>query len=379
MDVYFAHRATPADQASAGFGVDIQWDTNLTGGFRQQFLTNRAKHPGLNHFSGCDNPEIGTLIAYNRFDAVVVLGWNLKAYWQAVLAAHRSGVPVLVRGDSHLGTPRGACRRAMKWPVYRVLFRYFDGCLAVGTRSREYFRHYGVPSHKIFTVPHSIDTGWFAERAREARTRREAIRAEMGFRPDDRIVLFAGKFIREKRIEDAIDACGMLSQRGLAVRMLMVGAGELGEALRDRVREKVVDARFAGFRNQSGMPEVYAISDVLVLPSRSETWGMVVNEAFACGLPAVVSDAAGCAPDLIVEGETGIVYPVGNISALADSIQRMLAAGSDPRVAAALARKTQEYSPARAADALIEAVRSVKERYSRNSRVTSYESRITML
>ena len=80
-------------------------------------------------------------------------------------------------------------------------------------------------------------------------------------------------------------------------------------------------ASFAGFLNQSEIPGAYVAADVLVLPSESETWGLVVNEALACGLPCVVSDACGSAEDLVIPLDPRLCYPVGDVEALARAIQ----------------------------------------------------------
>ena len=85
-----------------------------------------------------------------------------------------------------------------------------------------------------------------------------------------------------------------------------------------------VDLKLVGFLNQTELGEAYAIADCLVLPSDyPETWGLVVNEALATGLPCVVSDAVGCAPDLIRDGESGYVYPLGNVEALAAALAKV--------------------------------------------------------
>jgi glycosyltransferase involved in cell wall biosynthesis len=116
-----------------------------------------------------------------------------------------------------------------------------------------------------------------------------------------------------------------------------------------------VDARFLGFVNQSGLPSVYASSDVVVLPSTAvETWGLVVNEAMACGVPAVVSDAVGCGPDLIEPGVTGAVAPLDDVPALATAIASVLALDIG-MTRSALAGRMETYSPARAAEGLLEA------------------------
>src|SRR5215471_434914 len=72
LTVFFAHRATPQDQAEAGFGVGFNWDIDLITGYRHVFLHSVAKRPGLDHFAGCDTPQIGKELAAGRFDAVLL-------------------------------------------------------------------------------------------------------------------------------------------------------------------------------------------------------------------------------------------------------------------------------------------------------------------
>jgi glycosyltransferase involved in cell wall biosynthesis len=96
-------------------------------------------------------------------------------------------------------------------------------------------------------------------------------------------------------------------------------------------RELITDnekprASFAGFLNQTEVSKAYVAANVLVLPSESETWGLVVNEAMACGLPAIVSDTVGCAPDLIEKGRTGYVFPVGRTEVLAEKLSQLASA-----------------------------------------------------
>ena len=100
IEVFYAHSATPKDQADAGFGRAFEWDVDLLSGYPHRFLTNVAARPGVDHFGGCDTPEIGARLSEGAFDAVLVLGWNLKSSIQAILAAKRLRLPVLIRGDS---------------------------------------------------------------------------------------------------------------------------------------------------------------------------------------------------------------------------------------------------------------------------------------
>lgn len=344
LTVLFAHRQTGEGQASAGFGVAFEWDVDLLAGYRSRFLDNVARRPSTDHFGGCDTPGVAQEIADGRFDAFVVPGWGLRSYLQAVRACRKARVPVLVRGDSQLPGKRSVAVRLAKALVYRRMMRRFDGYLYVGKRSRAYFEHYGAAPSRLFFAPHCVDNDAFgrAARARGSSDGRSRL-------------LFAGKLLKRKRPLDLIRAAALLQGRGGKVEVSFAGSGELQAELERAAKEAGLAAVFHGFVNQSAMPAIYAAADVLVLPSdAAETWGLVVNEAMACGLPAVVSDAVGCGPDLIEEGATGAVFPLGDVAQLADSIGRTLAldpAGSREAIRARIAL----YSPNRAAQGILHA------------------------
>ncbi|NBV25669.1 MAG: hypothetical protein EBS05_27670 [Proteobacteria bacterium] len=200
LEVFFAHRQSAAEQGRAGYGVAFEWDVDLLSGYRHRFLENVAREPNVNRFPGCDTPEVRNVVAVGRFDAFVVTGWYLKSYWQAIRACRRHRVPVLVRGDSHLSTPRSCWTRWLKAVTHRWLVRQFDGFLVVGQRNREYLVHYGVPPGRLFAGPHFVDNAWFAARAESARASRVAKRVEWGCGPGDYAALFVGRFIPEKQV-----------------------------------------------------------------------------------------------------------------------------------------------------------------------------------
>lgn len=168
-------------------------------------------------------------------------------------------------------------------------------------------------------------------------------------------MLFVGRLVPYKRPMAIVAAAARLMAAGRPVDLTFAGAGELESSLREAVRVEGVSANFLGFTNQSRLPQVYGNADVLVLPSGAEeTWGLVVNEAMACGTPAVVSDAVGCGPDLVEPGVTGEITPLDDVPALAAGIDRVL--GFDPVVARRhLAERMMVYSPERAAEGILEA------------------------
>ncbi|UYN93256.1 MAG: glycosyltransferase family 4 protein [Enhydrobacter sp.] len=350
LDVFFAHKQTASQQASAGFGVDFEWDVDLLSGYSSRFLANVAPTPSTDRFGGCNTPEIADAISRGGYDAFVVPGWSLRSYWQAVLACRRARVPVLVRGDSQLAGQRGGPMRLAKAALFPTLLRMFDGYLHVGKRNREYLQHYGAPSDRLFFSPACVDNAAFAA----------ASRAVPASRGDGGRILFVGKLVGRKHPLDLVHAAARLASKGRRVQLVFAGSGELAATLEAAARSKGVPAQFLGFVNQSRLPAVYAAADVIVLPSDGlETWGLAVNEAMACGVPAVVSDMVGCGPDLVEPGRTGEVFPLGDVPALAEAISRVLAfdrAACRDR----LAERMEIYSPKRAAEGIIEAANRLR-------------------
>ena len=356
LQVYFAHQQSAEGQAKAGFGVAFEWDVPLLEGYEYRFLENRAKEPSTQGFRGCDTPEIGRVIAEERFDAFLVNGWYNKSLWQAMVACWRTGTPLLIRGDSQLLTPRHWALRAAKELVYRAFVPRFDGYLVVGERAKEYYLYYGAGPERMFFVPHFVDNDFFAAHAARLAPEREALRARHGVRPDSSVFLFAGKFIPEKRPVDFVEAVAALARRYPGVEAVMVGDGVLRGEIESAIARTEAPVHLLGFFNQSQMPEAYAVADVLVLPSQTETWGLVVNEAMASGRPVIVSDAVGCAPDLIIEGATGYTFTSGDIEGLCGAMERSLQILGTPATKRALHERMRTYSLDTAVQGTLQAV-----------------------
>jgi glycosyltransferase involved in cell wall biosynthesis len=365
LDVFYAHRQDAAGQAAAGFGVAFDWDVSLLDGYRHHWLANVAARPDVSRFGGCDTPDLAGRLAEGRFDACLVSGWYLKTYVQAIRACWHHRIPILVRGDSQLKTPRSRTKAAVKYLPYRWFLNRVDAHLYVGAANRAYLRAYGVPDTRLFFAPHFVDNAFFARGAAQARRdgSREALRREQGIPANATVFLFVGKLIDKKRPLDFVDALAAVAEaRQAPVYGLMVGAGPLADRVAARVGDTRAPVRLAGFRNQAALPAWYAAGDAIVLPSGGgETWGLVVNEAMASGLPAIVSDAVGCAEDLIAPGRTGSTFPLGDVRALAACLgewTERLAREPGP-VAAAVADTVARYSADAATAGVLRALDAV--------------------
>jgi len=270
---------------------------------------------------------------------------------------------MLVRGDSHLIDSKPVPLRIAKRLILGRWLPRFNRYLTVGKLNEDYYEFYGADPKKFFPVRHFVDNERFATQAEVGATRRLELRSRWGIGKEAVVFLFAGKFIEKKRPMDAILAIEVLHAQGLPVHLLMVGDGKLRPGCEQYSREKKLPISFTGFLNQGEIAEAYVSSDVLVLPSAySETWGLVVNEAMSCALPAIVSDRVGCGPDLVRPGTTGAVFPVADVAAIAKEMRPYAEDVSLAKEHGAHARKhVQSYSAIAAADNTIAALLSLND------------------
>jgi len=351
LEVGFAWLPSREAQGT-GFGRAFAWDLPLTDGYAWTELERAGRRPDLDRFAALRLRRPGRWLE-PEVDALVVTGWHRLPLVQLALAARRRGIPAIARGDSPGGRRRGVARRLL----LRAWLRLFAAFLVVGEANRAFYRELGVPPERLFDCPHFVDNRRFAAGAVAGGAIREEARRRWGAGPNEPVLLFCGKLIPEKNVEELLEASALLG-RDTRFRLVVVGDGPLRADLERRAAALGLEVHWEGFRNQSELPATYAAADLLVLPSRSESWGLVVNEALACGLPAVTSDQVGCVPDLVLPGETGEVYPAGDPAALA---ARLRGLANDPERRRALGRRGQElvatrYSVERAVDGTLAAL-----------------------
>lgn len=314
-------------QQGVGFGVPFKWDIPMLEGYAWEVLANTSRSPALGRFFGANTPGVYQALEKFRPGAAIVTGWQSLSLAQGLWACLRLGIPVLVRAESSALRPRPWWGRAL----HRALLSRFDAFLAIGAANREFYLRNGVTPEKIFSCPYFVDNARIGAQFEDFSARREEIRAEWGIPKESFCFVFVGKLQPKKRILDVLRALVLARASARDLHLLIAGDGELMAEAKAFAQGEDLPVTFAGFLNQTQVPRTYAAGDCLVLPSDyGETWGLVVNEAMVCGLPAIVSDRVGCGPDLVEDGATGSVFPFGNVAALAN---RMLALAADPATA----------------------------------------------
>lgn len=353
----------PGSTIDPEFGHAVKWDIPLLDGYDYTFVPNAARDRGSHRFRGIDNPSLVAQIQKWQPDVLLVYGWAYASHLR-VLSAFHGKIPILFRGDSTRidSGIRGTARRILLSWVYR----HIDVALYAGSLNREYFLAHGMRDDQLVWAPHSVDNDRFSADAESKEADAKAWRSRLGIPADDIVFLLPAKLIPVKDPATLLAAFieMMRSNEDRPAHLIFAGDGELSDSLRAASSGRS-DVHFLGFQNQSSMPTVYRMADVVVLCSLSETWGLAVNEGMACSRPAIVSDGVACARDLIKPGITGYVFRRRDAD---DLRQTMTVFVKDPGKAVAMGKEAKKLIGAWTIDAYTSVVAAVARSRSRRAK-----------
>jgi glycosyltransferase involved in cell wall biosynthesis len=344
------------------FAATVKWDTPLLEGFTWKELANRGS--GSDSFFGICNPGAWRLIRRGAFDAVLCLtGYRCATFWIACLAAKSSRTAFLFGTDATTLISRDAqsWKRSAKAIFWPWLFSLADQVIVPSSGSRDLMFSLGFPQERVTLTPYSVDNEWWM--AGSAKVDRRGVRTGWGVPESDTLVLFCAKLQTWKRPLDLLHA--FAKSKISNAHLVYAGEGPLRSALESEARRLGVagQVRFLGFVNQTQLPAVYTAADVMVLPSEYEPFAVVVNEAICCGCPVIVSDRVGAARDLVTPVAPEMVYPCGDIDALATALRLTLSDRARlAATSAALREHIRTWSPKENIDATIGAVRAAVSR-----------------
>jgi len=254
-------------------------------------------------------------------DVILCGGYNYIASWQTLLWARVQNIPLLLWSESNQYDVRGG-KAPIEWLKSEFL-RSCSGFVVPGRAAMEYLLSHKINQDKIFTAPNAVDNELFASAAFSARQNAASKRRELGL--PDRYILFVGRLVPEKGIFELLNAYSCLDEEvRQQVGLVFVGDGPSRQKLQEQAAAVCPGAiRFPGFAQREELPDYYALAAMFVLPTYTDTWGLVVNEAMACSLPVIVSRVAGCTPDLITEKWNGLLIPPRDVCSLTSAIRSL--------------------------------------------------------
>jgi len=270
--------------------------------------------------------ELGKLLRVMRlmwrilrgdFTIAHLAGWGHWIVRMAILSCKLKGVPFSVESDSPLLPGLTGWREWLKRSGYPIWMNWIGYAIPGGTRQAAYFRYYGVADDKICVSHMTVDT----EKIRRTVTpSRKEFRATRQI-PDDLVLfVFVGRLLQQKGVDVLLKAFATASTQSCQIGLVVIGDGPELERVQKAAADHPGKLWSAGRADRVGVITWLRASDVFVLPSRDEHWGLVVNEAMVCGLPVIVSDACGCADDLVETGRNGHVFRVDDVAELADAM-----------------------------------------------------------
>ena len=325
LTVYFCFKWGLETFFDSGFGQTYKWDIPLTEGYQHIFLRNYSLKPAPTFF-GQVNPGIFWELATKKYDACIVHGYVSLTNWFAFLGCWLTKTPIIIKGEADLFKSIAAWKKAIKRVVLTALFKRVSAALYSYTLNKQFFRFFGIPEEKLFFYPCAVDNDFFQEKARSLKKKRGSLKKQAGIgKLRFPTILFVGKFIPRKRVSELLQAALLLQNKGTRFNLVLVGDGPQRSDLERFVKEySLENIYFSGFKNQSELPQYYALADVFVLPSEFDPSPKALNEAMNFGLVPVVSNGVGTAPDLIEKTGSGFVYALGDVHELADHLNQVI-------------------------------------------------------
>lgn len=287
-------------------------------------------------------------------DLLLLPGFSSPEHWGMLLVAILRRKRRATFCDSTLQDRR---QSKVKGLLKRVFFFACHGVFCYGQRARQYLIHYGVPVSQIHlrcqaaALPDSYSPSNISEDRLELSPPRDAPR-----------FIYVGRLSPEKGLDTLLEAFAKFRFSWKQSRLVVIGGGPLRQSMERHAHSLgIVDSvEFTGSMGQDSLAKEYSQATCLILPSRSEPWGLVVNEALHYGCPVIVSDNCGCVPELVVDGVTGFAFKTDDANDLAEKMEAVATQFIDPSlVADRCLNVISNYTPEAAAKQILTGCRFV--------------------
>lgn len=303
-----------------GFNKSVEWDIPLLDGYEYTFVENIATNPGSHHRKGIINPTLNKEIKDWQPHALLIFGWNFVSHLKCIKFFHKK-IPILFRGDSTLLRKQSFVKRILRKIYLKHIYKFIDFALYVGTQNKKYFLEFGLRENQLIFAPHAIDIDRFADGNGFYQIEANNWKKELSISENSLIIVYAGKLEAIKNPSIIIDFAMRFS--GKAIHFLIVGNGPLENELKEKSLANP-QITFIDFQNQKSMPVVYRLGHFFMLSSNSETWGLGINEAMACGRAVIVRNTCGCTIDLVNDGLNGYEFDENNLDLLYNKFATLL-------------------------------------------------------
>ncbi len=312
------------------------------------------------------NPTIIWELIKSQYDVVISDGWLDLSCQLAFLMTKILGKKYVLWSESTKNEP--SWRRTIALPMVKMMVVHSDAYLVRGTRAREYLISLGADPQKIFLAPCVIDIEFFHRQSKISPSEKKKLKDRFHIRQDSLVILYSGQLIKRKGLIYLLQAFSEIESKYKNVTLVFQGYGPEKENLfKQCFDENIKNVVFSDHLEIEEIPKIYALADIFVLPSYEETWGRVINEAMACGLPIITTQKVGASVDLVKDGVNGLVVQAENSLALQKAIESLI---TNDDLRKRMGRASWEiskkyFTPAIAAQGISEAIKFVSEKQTR--------------
>jgi len=321
LTVYYFSDFSVKGYHDKGFGVNVAWNTPLLEGHKYQFLKNLSLNKKHGSFFSYISLEIINIVRKNNYDLVVSHGWNTFSHLLLFLMCWMTKTPYALRGDSNAINldQRKGWKHSIRYFFLKTVFKNASVIFNVGEQNKKFYQSFGISDDKLIMMPFAVDNDYFMNYKQIHNIDIIEEKRKLSISEDEKIILFSGKLIDIKQPKLLIKALANCKQN---YKMIFLGDGEEREECELLAKQLNVNALFLGFINQAEIPKYYWLTDIFVLPSKLEPWGLSLNEAMCCECAVIVSDQVGAKDDLVEDN--GFVFPYHDLDTLAKYLATLI-------------------------------------------------------
>ncbi len=274
-----------------------------------------------------------------KYRLIHLAGWSNKFILFVIILSRLFFIPAIVESDTILCLDIPLWKRIIKRCFYPILFKLPVFFLPGGTRQAQYLAHYSVAHKKMMKAQMTVDVDDIKNKiGKISLSERNQLRLLNQSNQEDVIFLFVGRLLDWKGIRELIAAIAMITDP--RAKLWIVGSGELQNEVKSAAMHSKKITYFGRVEGDR-LWEIYFAADVFVIPSHSEPWGLVVNEAMAVGLPVIATQRVGCIDDLILNKNTGLIIEQKNSIAIHEAMSFML---NSSKIRKEMAKKASEHA-----------------------------------
>ena len=310
--IFYASNHGIKPKIDKGFNKKFAWDIDLLSGYKHKFIG--SYNNNVNSFLLNSN-KIKKEIVKSNFDATIIFGWNNIFYLKSIIFSFFYSKKLILRVENNLLKKENLLKKFLKKVFLFLFFKCFDYFLYIGKQNYEFYCRNGVSKKKLFPAPYFVDNNFFKKKNKKFNTKTKK----------EVIFIFSGKFIERKKPMDILKALNSPTLKKYSYKFIFLGEGKLKKKCIEFCKKNnLTNVLFLGFVNQKQISKYYNLSDVVVMPSEYETWGLSVNEAMASGCACLVSKETGCSKNLVrTKGisQNGLIFDSGDIKTLSLKIK----------------------------------------------------------